>query len=122
MYVFDINTSFGRRTEFDYDLSLGNLLSPSTATSRPGTHLLAPGRALPGPRRQRRDAGRAGRHPHLLPVGTLDLRDALGWEPELDRCLTSGVRAFAFFPEFQAGRFLAIFRAVLKRLAGSGPR
>ena len=62
----------------------------------------------------------ARRRPHLLPVATLDLREYLGWEAEVDRCLRAGAAAFRFFPEldWQGWSVSSIlFRQALERLA-----
>jgi len=122
MHIFDINTAFGRRTEFDYDLSLGNLLSSLDSHAVAG----ALGYSLRGVHYQA-DAGNAETlaasqaHPHLVPAATLDLREYTGWAAELGNCLKRGVRAFAFFPELQGWSPSGVFfRKILERLAGSG--
>jgi predicted TIM-barrel fold metal-dependent hydrolase len=122
MIVIDVNTAFGRRSEYDYDLSLqtllaeldGHRIAAALSYSLKGVHY--------DPRTGNRESIAAGRaYPHLIPVATLDLREYLGWEDELAACLQQGVRVFRFFPQVQgwsvASRF---FQRVLARLRGSG--
>jgi len=62
-------------------------------------------------------------HPQIIPVATLDLREYLGWETEVDRCLKGGFRVFHFFPEAQAWSISStFFRKVLDRLHDTGVR
>jgi predicted TIM-barrel fold metal-dependent hydrolase len=122
MLIFDINTAFGRRTEFAYDLSLPNLLSSLDSHQVAGALTYS----LRGVHYQA-DAGNAetfaaaAAHPHLIPVAALDLREYFGWEAEIAGALRRGARAFAFFPELQGWSPSGVyFRKVLDRLAGSG--
>jgi len=122
MLVFDVNTAFGRRTEFDYDLSLRCLTASLDAHQVAGALTYS----LRGVHYQA-DAGNAetfaaaAAHPGLMPAATLDLREFIGWQAEVDACLRRGARAFAFFPELQgwspAGAF---FHKALDRLTGHG--
>lgn len=122
MHVIDINTHFGSRSEYHYDLSLGELLRSLDAHSVAAavTYSLRGVHYDPGAgNTETIAAGRA--HPHLIPAATLDMRAYLGWELELDRCLAAGVRLFRFFPGIQAWDTNSVlFRRVLERLRGSG--
>jgi len=122
VYVVDINTSFGSRCEYHYDLSLEELLrsldvhsvSAAVTYSLRGVHY-DPGAG----NSETMAAGRA--HRHLIPAATLDMRVYLGWEQELDRCLAAGVRLFRFFAGIQAwDTDSVLFRRVLERLRGTG--
>ena len=122
MHIIDVNTQFGWRSEFSYDLSLEALLHSldshqvacALTYSLRGAHYDARvGNA--------ETAAVARAHPHIVPVATLDLREYFGWEEDLAGCLNRGVRAFRFFPELQGWSISSLFFGkVLDRLAGSG--
>ena len=122
MYVVDINTSFGRRIEFDHDLSLKELLrsldshqvAAAVTHSLRGVHYDPAGGST-------ETLAAAREHGHLIPAATLDLRACLGWEAEVERCLEAGVHAFQFLPESQGWSLSSVlFQRILDRLRGTG--
>ncbi|MGI6208709.1 MAG: amidohydrolase family protein [Anaerolineae bacterium] len=118
MYVIDINTHFGCRSEYHYDLGLPALLRSLDEHAIAGavTYSLKGVHYDPGAGNSDTIAAAAA-HPHLIPAATLDMRVYLGWEQELERCLKAGVRVFRFFPLIQAWEVDSIlFRRVLERL------
>ena len=103
MYIIDVNTAFGKRTEFDYDLSLETLLDALDDHQIAGA-LSCSLRGAHYDHRAGNDetiaAARA--HPQILPVVTIDPREYLGWEEEMARCLEAGGRAFRSMPSLSA--------------------
>jgi predicted TIM-barrel fold metal-dependent hydrolase len=122
MYIIDVNTHFGRRTEYAYDLSLDALLGDLD------THSVAAALSysLQGVHYDARvgtaeTLAVARRRPHIIPVATLDLRELLDWQADIGNALKQGVRVFRFFPEVQGWSISSgFFGKVLDRLAGSG--
>lgn len=122
MYVIDVNTAFGRRSDLDYDLSLNTLLHALNehAVACAWSYCLKGARYDAGEGNAETFAA-ARAHPYIIPVATLDLREYVGWEAELERCLKRGARVFRFFPEQQGWSISSLFfQRVLKRLSGSG--
>ena len=102
MFVVDVNTCFGESPGDRFDLSLPTLVK-ALDNHQIG---LAFTHSLRGVRYADDEANTetlqaTQSHPGLLPVATLDLRHHLGWEREVERCLSQGVRLFRLFPEFQ---------------------
>jgi len=121
MYVIDVNTAFGHRTEFDFDLSLNTLCATLDQHQVAGACSFSLKGAHYDPQTGNRESiGAACCHPHLLPVATLDLREYLGWEAELEHCLQQGVRVFRFFPQLQGWSVASrLFQRVLGKLHGT---
>ncbi len=121
MYVIDVNTAFGRRTEFDFDLSLTTLLASLDQHQIAGAFTFSLKGVHYDPQTGNRESLAAARgHPHLLPVATLDLREYLGWEAALDDCLQQGIRIFRFFPQLQGWSVTSrLFQRVLGKLHGT---
>ena len=122
MFVIDINTAFGRHSEADFDLSLNTLLASLDQHQVAGACTFSLKAAHYDPHTGNEESlAAAGCHPHLLPVATLDLREYLGWEAEVARCLQQGVRLFRFFPQLQGWSVTArLFQRVLGKLHGTG--
>ncbi len=122
MYVIDVNTAFGSRTEFDFDLSLNTLLASLDQHQVAGACTFSLKGAHYDPHTGNCESMAAARcHPYLLPVATLDLREYLGWETEVERCLDQGVRLFRFFPQLQGWSIASrLFQRVLGKLHGTG--
>jgi len=122
MYVIDINTAFGRCSEYDFDLSLNTLLTSLDGHQIAGALSYSLRGVHYDPRAGNRESLAAARaHPHLIPVATLDLRDSLGWQDELAICLQQGARVFRFFPQIQGwSAATRLFQQVLARLSGAG--
>jgi predicted TIM-barrel fold metal-dependent hydrolase len=120
VYVIDVNTCFGRRTEFDYDLSLGTLLESldSHAVAGALTYSLRGVHYDPqGGNAETLAAAQA--HPHLIPVATMDLREYLNWEANLGQLLRQRCRVFRFFPRLQGWSISSLFfRQLLEWLQG----
>jgi len=122
MHVIDFNTSFGKRVDPDPRFSADALVHQldehdvacAFTVSEQGVHYdVRAGNA------ETLAACRA--HPSLIPVGTLDPRDSLDCEPELERCVKEGIRAIRFFPDLQRWSISSVcFSHLLQRLAGSG--
>ena len=122
MYVIDINTAFGRSSEYDFDLALNTLLTSLDGHQIAGALSYSLRGVHYDSRAGNRESFAAARaHPHLIPVATLDLRDSLGWQDELAFCLQQGARVFRFFPQIQGWSVATrLFQQVLARLSGAG--
>jgi predicted TIM-barrel fold metal-dependent hydrolase len=120
MYVIDVNTCFGHRTEFDYDLSLGTLVASLDGHSVAAALTYSLRGVHYDPKVGNSETIAAARaHPQLIPAATLDLHEYLGWEQELERCLRAGCRAFRFFPRIQGWSVSSLFfKQVLAKLRG----
>lgn len=122
MLVFDVNTSFGKRVaddpRFSADSLVGELdrhrVAGALTFSRKGLEY-----DFCAGNDETLMACRA--HPGLWPVATLDPRDSLTWQSDLDLCLRNGFKAIRFFPGDQRwSTKSALFRQILRKLAGSG--
>ena len=122
MYVIDVNTTFGKRVDPDLRYSAEALVDEMNG------HEIA--LALSLSRRGAEYDMHTGndesieisrKYPQILPVGTVDPRDGIGWESEIDRCLRHGVRALRLYPEAQEWSVESMmFRRIVRKLAGSG--
>ena len=122
MHVIDVNTSFGKRVDPDPRFSLDALLREldshavacAMSYSRRGVcYDAAAGNAetIAAAQGERR----------IVPVATLDPRESPDFEPELERCLSRGIRALRFFPGLQGWSVSSVlFGRMLNRLSGSG--
>ncbi|MSP14674.1 MAG: hypothetical protein EXR62_17165 [Chloroflexi bacterium] len=122
MNIIDINTTFGKHIQYDYDLSLPTLLQELDTHRVAGAVTCSlKGVAYDARTGNRETLAAARAHPHLVPAATLDLREYLGWEAEIEYCLQSGCRLFRFFPEEQTWSIHSLFfRKVLEKLRGAG--
>ena len=122
MYVFDVNTAFGRRTEFDYDLSLGALLDELDAHAVAGALTCSLQSVHYNSHAGNAETlAAAAARPHLIPMALLELREYFGLEAEITRSLRAGCRVFRFSTESQPGLATSLlFRRALERLRGSG--
>ena len=95
MFVVDVNTYFGKSAGNRLDHSLGGLVAALDGgqTGLAFTYSLRGVRYLDSEGNDE-TLEAASAHRGLLPAATLDLRRYLGWEQEVDRCLTAGVRLF----------------------------
>jgi predicted TIM-barrel fold metal-dependent hydrolase len=120
MHVIDVNTSFGKRVDPDPRFAPAALcdelarhqVARAFAYSQQGLHYSS----FHGNAETLRVAKQ---YPALLPVATLNPRESLGWQAEIDRCLCAGVKAFRFFPGQQGWPVAsACFREIIDHLSG----
>ncbi len=122
MYVIDVNTTFGKRVDPDPRCSAAALVDEMDR------HAVALALSLSWRGAEydmytgNDESFQASRtHRQMLPVGTIDPRDGLGWEREIDRCLRNDMRALRLYPEAQQWSVDSqIFRRIVKKLVGSG--
>ena len=122
MFVIDVNTTFGKRLDQDPRYSLG------TVAAELDRHEVALGLSCSmqgvfyDMRAGNDDSFAAGqRYDQIIPVCTLDIRDAPRWQNELERCATREFRAVRFFPGTQGWTVTSsLFEQLMERLKGSG--
>jgi len=122
MYVIDVNTSFGKRVDPDPRFTPAALceelarhkVARACAFSQQGLYYSA----LYG---NEETLQVARQYPALLPVATLNPRESIGWQDEINRLLRAGIKILRVFPG-QQGWSIATsrFREILDYLHGSG--
>ncbi|MHB9106446.1 MAG: amidohydrolase family protein [Armatimonadota bacterium] len=122
MHIIDVNTSFGKRVDPD------PRFTPAALCDELGRHKVA--RAFAFSQKGLHYSSFYGnaealqvtrQYPALLPVATLNPRESLGWQEEMNRVLRAGVKILRFFPGQQGWSITsARFREILDYLHGSG--
>ena len=122
MHVIDVNTTFGKRVDPDPRYSVEALVGEMNRHEIALALSLSTRGAEYDMHTGNDESLQASRtYPQILPVGTVDPHDGIGWESEIDRCLRHSIRALRLYPEAQKWSVDSLmFRRIVRKLSGSG--